>query len=98
MRQSFNFFEECQIIIDNILLFRKYILVEEKTIRILTVKILRYSLELYPNLGIILKKKLFPLLICKLFEDHKYGTFEERLECFKLINSWLKYAENSFPL
>src|SRR5689334_15232703 len=79
-------------------MFRKFLLVEEKTIRMFTVKIIRYYIELFPNIGITFKKKMFPLIICKLFEDHKYGSFEERLECFKFMNSWLKYSEGSFPL
>ena len=64
----------------------------------LTIRILRYYIELFPKLGAVFKKKMFPMIICKLFEDHKYGSFEERLDCFKLINSWLKYSEQSFPL
>lgn len=57
-------------------------MVEEKNIRFLTLKILRYSLEICPSIAAVLKAKLFPLIICKLFEDHKYGTFEERLEVY----------------
>jgi hypothetical protein len=62
------------------MMFRKFLLVEEKLIRMLTIKIIRYNLELYPYIGAILKKKMYPLILCKLFEDHKNGTFEERLE------------------
>ena len=79
-------------------MLRKFLLVEEKTIRMYSVKIVRYYLECYPRIGTTLKKKWFPLIICKLFEDHKYCSFEERLENFKLMNSWLRYAEGSFPL
>jgi hypothetical protein len=43
-------------------------------------KLLRYNIELYPYVGTVLKRKLFPLIISKQFEEHKYGTFEERLE------------------
>lgn len=48
----------------------------------LTLKILRYSLEIKPQLAIELKAKFFPLVICKFFEDFRYGTFEERFEVF----------------
>jgi hypothetical protein len=61
-------------------MFRRFLTVEEKDIRFMTLKVIRLGLEVCPNLGNLLKKKLFPLVICKLFEDHKYGTFEERLE------------------
>jgi hypothetical protein len=79
-------------------MFRKFLTVDEKTIRMYTLKIIRYYLETYPSIGFLLKKKWFPLIICKLFEDHKNSSFEERLENMKLINSWLKYADSSFPL
>jgi len=55
---------------------------EEKQIRILTLKILRYSLEIKPQLAYDLRAKLFPLVICKFFEDFRYGTFEERFEVY----------------
>jgi hypothetical protein len=61
-------------------MLRKCLCLEEKQLRILTLKILRYSLEIKPVLSNELKAKLFPLVICKFFEDFRYGTFEERFE------------------
>ncbi len=61
-------------------MLRKCLCLEEKQLRILTLKILRYSLEIKPILSNELKAKLFPLVICKFFEDFRYGTFEERFE------------------
>jgi hypothetical protein len=66
--------------VEIIIMLRKFLLVPDKLIRLLAIKILRFSLEIKPNLGIILKKKMFPLIICKIFEDHKSTCFEERLE------------------
>lgn len=82
----------------DLILFRKFVLIEDKDIRLLTLKIIRLTLEINPELGGNLKDLLFPLVICRIFEDYKSGTFEERLECMKLINSWLKVNEQSFPL
>jgi hypothetical protein len=65
---------------DYLSILRKCLCLEEKQFRILTLKILRYSLEIKPQLANNLKRKLFPLLICKFFEDFRYGTFEERFE------------------
>ena len=31
-------------------------------------------------------------------EDFKKSTFEERYECLKVINVWLKYSDHNFPL
>jgi hypothetical protein len=64
---------------------RRLLAVEDKTIRILTLKVIRYTLEVCPSFGALLKLKLIPMYVCKLFEDHKHGTFEERLEV-KLYN------------
>ena len=55
-------------------------MVEDKTIRLLCLKIIRYNIEVCPSIGITLKDKLFPIIICKLYEDHKFASFEERLE------------------
>lgn len=63
-----------------LMILRKCLCLVEKQIRILVLKILRYSLEIKPQLSNELKAKLFPLVICKFFEDFRYGTFEERFE------------------
>lgn len=41
---------------------------------------------------------MYPIAICKIFEDYKHSAFEERFECFKLIHSWLKFSDKNFPL
>ena len=60
-------------------LIRKFILNEDKTLKIYGFKILRYLIELFPYLSLVLKKKMFPLIICKTFEDKSF-SFEERYE------------------
>jgi len=80
--------EEFKLSMPNIIIFRKFLLVDDKIIRILTIKIIRYYLEFFSDLGEILKKKMFPIIICKIFEDHKLTTFEERLE----VNKYLKFS------
>ena len=64
-------------------MLRKCLCVEEKQIRIIVLKILRYTIEIKPSIAIELKAKLFPLVICKFFEDFRYGSFEERFEVNK---------------
>ena len=92
------------ISIDNLItnehynIFRKVIL-EEKTIRLTTLKILRLLIEISPShFTNNYLNKMYPILICKIFEDFKHGNFDERYLCLKLINSWLKYSEKNFPL
>ena len=53
---------------------------DEKKTRIIVLKILRYTIELKPTIANELKAKLFPLLICRYFEDFKNYSFEERFE------------------
>ena len=93
-----------QISIDNLLInehyniFRKVIL-EEKSIRVTTLKILRFLIEISPTYFTnIYLNKMLPLAICKIFEDFKHGSFDDRYLCLKLINSWLKFSEKNFPL
>ena len=43
-------------------------------------------------------KKMFPIAICKVFEEFKHNAFEERFECLKLINTWLHKSPDNFPL
>lgn len=99
MRKNKAFIDTKNLIsFETIRIFRKFLLVEDKAIRILTLKILRYYFEIIPSLSVDLKRKFFPLLISKQFEDHKASSFEERIECFKFINTWLKVSEDNFPL
>ena len=79
-------------------IFRKVIL-EEKNIRVITLKILRFLIEISPKYFTNqYLNKMFPIAICKILEEFKHGIFEERYECLKLIHIWLKYSENNFPL
>jgi hypothetical protein len=70
-------------------LIRKFILSDDKTLKVYGFKILRYLIEIFPYLCLVLKKKLFPLIICKTFEDKAF-SFEERFEVkLFLMNSAL---------
>ena len=82
---------------DHIYLLRTLIL-KERSVRILVLKILRNNIQIYPQFTQKLLDALFPIAICKIFEDFKRSTFEERYECLKLFNVWLKYNDNNFPL
>ena len=78
-------------------LFRT-LLLQEKGIRIIILKILRNNIQIYPPFTQKMLESLYPLLICKILEEFKKSTFEERYECLKLINIWLKYSDTNFPL
>ena len=82
---------------DHIYLLRTLIL-QEKGVRIIILKILRNNIQIYAKFTQKLLDTLFPLAICKIFEDSKKGTFEERYECLKLLHVWLKFSDDNFPL
>ncbi len=71
--------------IDKLIIFRRLLVVDDKIIRILALKIIRYNLEFFPSIGDMMKRKMFPIIICKVFEDHKYAAFEERLEVLYMV-------------
>ena len=78
-------------------IFRAWIL-QEKYIRKIIIKIIGLNIKIYPYFTQKLIDSLYPIVICKIFEEYKKSTFEERYECFKLINIWLKYSDFNFPL
>ena len=57
-----------------IFLFRT-LLLQEKGIRIIILKILRNNIQIYPQFTEKLLDALYPLVICKIFEEFKKNTF-----------------------
>ena len=82
---------------EHLFLFRSLFL-QEKSIRIFILKIMRNNIQLYPQFTDRLLNQLYPIAICRIFEDFKKSTFEERYECLKFINVWFKFSNNNFPL
>ena len=85
-----------QITNEHLFVFR--LSLQEEGIKSIILKILRYNIEIYPPFTQKLADKMFPILICKIFEDYKSKNFEEKYECLKLIHSWIKLSNNNFPL
>ena len=85
-----------QITNEHLFVFR--LSLQEEGIKSIILKILRYNIEIYPSFTQKLADKMFPILICKIFEDYKSKNFEEKYECLKLIHSWIKLSNNNFPL
>lgn len=93
-----------QILTDELLsIFRFYLSFEEKTVRKLTLKVIRYLINVTSNktssffFGII-KKNLLHIMFSKIFEDYKYSSYEERLEAYRIIMTWLELSPSNFPL
>ena len=83
---------------NNFMYLFRTLLLQEKGIRIIILKILRNNIQIYPPFTQKMLETLYPLVICKILEEFKKSTFEERYECLKLINIWLKYSDVNFPL
>ena len=83
---------------EDIIYFFRTLILQEKFVRNIIIKIIRLNIQIYPFFTSKLLKCLYPIVICKIFEEYKKSTFEERYECFKLIYAWLKYSNNNFPL
>jgi len=83
---------------EDIIYFFRTLILQEKFVRNIIIKIIRLNIQIYPFFTSKLLKSLYPIVICKIFEEYKKSTFEERYECFKLIYAWLKYSNNNFPL
>ena len=86
---------------DNYIFLFRTLLLQEKGIRIVILKLLRNNIQIYPPFTKKLLDALYPLAICRVLEEFKknpFENFEERYECLKLLNIWLKYSDNNFPL
>ena len=60
-----------------IYLFRT-LLLQEKGIKIIILKILRNNIQIYPPFTEKLLDAIYPIAICKILEEFKKSTFEER--------------------
>jgi hypothetical protein len=41
---------------------------------------------------------MIPIVICKIFEDNKNSSFEEKYQCLKFMLTWLKNSDENFPI
>ena len=96
-----NYFGASQIsdlFTSNFIYLLRSLLLQERGIRLIILKILRNNIQIYPPFTQKLIESLFPIAICKVMELSKISTFEERYECIRLLNVWLKYSDINFPL
>ena len=96
-----NYFGASQIsdlFTSNFIYLLRSLLLQERGIRLIILKILRNNIQIYPPFTQKLIDSLFPIAICKVMELSKISTFEERYECIRLLNVWLKYSDINFPL
>lgn len=82
-----------------IVTLRVFLCHEDKVVKKLTLKLLRLMISLHPEyICKLYKHNYVHILISKLFEDFKYSSFDERLESYRLIMTWLKNYKDNFPL
>ena len=80
------------------LFFFRITLIYEKTMRNIIIQILKICIEIDPIFTDKILDAMIPIIICRLFEDKKNSSFEERYGCLKLILTWLKLSEANFPI
>ena len=85
------------ITIDYLFFFR-IILIYEKSMRTIVLEILKNCIEINPIFTNKILDAMLPIIICKIFEDKKPSSFEERYLCLKLMFIWLKKSDSNFPI
>ena len=80
------------------LFFFRILIIKSKPQRIIILQILRNCIEINPSFTTKMIDAMFPIVLCRIFEDSKNSTFEERYECLKLFRTWLILSDNNFPI
>ena len=80
------------------LFFFRAVIIREKSIRILVFSILINCIEISPLFTNKLLDAMIPIVICKIFEDTKNSSFEEKYKCLKFMLTWFKYSDENFPI
>ena len=80
------------------LFFFRILLINEKYQRKVIIKILANCIEINPLFTKKILQAMIQIVICKILEDSKNSSFEERYECLKLFHIWLKFSDNNFPI
>ena len=80
------------------LFFFRILIIKSKPQRIIILQIVRNCIEINPSFTTKMIDAMFPIVLCRIFEDSKNSTFEERYECLKLFRTWLILSDNNFPV
>ena len=80
------------------LFFFRILLINEKSMRIIVIQILKNCIEINPTFTNKILDAMIPIIICKILEDKNSYLFEERYLCLKFIFTWLKISDYNFPI
>jgi hypothetical protein len=80
------------------LFFFRVVIIKEESIRILVLNILIYCIEISPLITNKILDAMIPIVICKIFEDTKNSSFEEKYQCLKFMLTWFKNSDENFPI
>ena len=80
------------------LFFFRVIIIKDKSIRVLVLNILIYCIEINPLITNKILDAMIPIVICKIFEDTKNSSFEEKYQCLKFMLIWFKHSDENFPI
>ena len=80
------------------LFFFRILLINEKSQRRIILEILKKCIELNPLFTNKILESMTQIIICKILEDSKNSSFEERYECLRLFHTWLSLSDINFPI
>ena len=80
------------------LFFFRIVLLYDKSMKIIILQILKNCIKINPLFTNKMLDAMIPIVICKIFEDDKNSTFDQRYECLKLFLIWLKLSDANFPI
>ena len=80
------------------LFFFRIVLIYEKSTRIEILQILKNCIKISPTFTNKIIDAMIPIILCKIFENEKNSSFEERYECLKIFLTWLELSDSNFPI
>ena len=80
------------------LFFFRIAMIYEKSFRIVILQIMTKCIEINPLFTNKILDAMIPIIVCKIFEDNKTSSFEEKYICLKFMLTWLQNSDENFPL
>ena len=80
------------------LFFFRILIINAKNQKLLVLKILKNCIKINPAFTNKIIDSMMPIILCKVIEDVKNSSFEERYECLKIFQIWLNSSDSNFPI
>ena len=80
------------------LFFFRILIINAKNQKLFVLKILKNCIKINPTFTNKIIDSMMPIILCKVIEDVKNSSFEERYECLKIFQIWLNSSDSNFPI